>query len=66
VRVGVSRQWIVEVEHGKPRAAVGLVLQTLEALGLHLGIEEAPKCRRDASAAADIDAVVRRARKGRE
>jgi HTH-type transcriptional regulator/antitoxin HipB len=65
-RVGVSRQWIVEVEHGKPRAAVGLVLQTLEALGLHLGIDEAPKGRQDASAAADIDAVVRRARKARE
>jgi HTH-type transcriptional regulator / antitoxin HipB len=65
-RVGVSRQWIVEVEHGKPRAAVGLVLQTLEALGLQLGIDEAPKGPQDASAAADIDAVVRRARKARE
>jgi len=64
-RVGVSRQWIVEVEHGKPRAAVGLVLQTLEALGLHLAVDEAPKGPPDTSAAADIDAVVRRARKTR-
>src|SRR5580704_7236129 len=52
-RVGVSRQWIVEAEHGKPRAAVGLILQTLEALGLQLGVDEAPKGRQDASAAAD-------------
>ena len=56
-RVGVSRQWIVEAEHGKPRAAVGLVLRTLEALGLSLAIDEAP------AAADDIDAVVRRAKK---
>jgi HTH-type transcriptional regulator/antitoxin HipB len=64
-RVGVSRQWIVEVEHGKPRAAVGLVLQTLEALGVHLAIDEASAGRQGPSGAADIDAVVRRARKTR-
>ncbi len=62
-RVGVSRQWIVEVEHGKPRASVGLVLRTLAALGLHLAVDEgdgdAPR------AVVDIDAVVRRARKSR-
>lgn len=62
-RVGVSRQWIVEAEHGKPRASVGLILRTLEALGLHLTIDEAQADSKDSSAAADIDAVVRRARK---
>ena len=30
-KVGVSRQWIVEVEQGKARAAVGLLLRTLAA-----------------------------------
>jgi HTH-type transcriptional regulator/antitoxin HipB len=35
-QVGVSRQWIIEVERGKPRAEVGLVLRTLEALGVRL------------------------------
>jgi HTH-type transcriptional regulator/antitoxin HipB len=63
-RVGVSRQWIVEAEHGKPRASVGLILRTLEALGLNLSIEEA-RAVRDAGTASDIDAVVRRARKTR-
>jgi y4mF family transcriptional regulator len=36
-KVGVSRQWIVEVEKGKPRAEIGLVLRTVEALGITLG-----------------------------
>jgi y4mF family transcriptional regulator len=62
-RVGVSRQWIVEAERGKPRASVGLILRTLEALGLNLAIDEAQTDSPDSSAAADIDAVVRRARK---
>lgn len=35
-KVGVSRQWIVEMERGKPRAALRLVLRTLEALGIEL------------------------------
>ena len=33
-KVGVSRQWIVEVEKGKPRAEVSLILRTLDALGI--------------------------------
>jgi HTH-type transcriptional regulator/antitoxin HipB len=35
-KAGVSRQWIVDLEHGKPTAEVSLVLQTLAATGLHL------------------------------
>lgn len=44
-RVGVSRQWIVEVEGGKPRAEIGLVLRTLSALGLELEVrpKDAPQ-----------------------
>jgi HTH-type transcriptional regulator/antitoxin HipB len=64
-RVGVSRQWIVEAEHGKPGASVGLILRTLDALGLNLSIEEARAGAADSSATPDIDAVVRRARKTR-
>lgn len=37
-RVGVSRQWIVAIEGGKPRAQVSLLLETLRALGLELSI----------------------------
>lgn len=35
---GVSRQWVYEMEQGKPSAEVGLVLITLEALGLQLHV----------------------------
>ncbi|OHC75739.1 MAG: hypothetical protein A3G18_06465 [Rhodospirillales bacterium RIFCSPLOWO2_12_FULL_58_28] len=38
-KVGVSRQWVVEIEKGKPRAEVGLLLRTLEALDLKLNVE---------------------------
>jgi HTH-type transcriptional regulator/antitoxin HipB len=67
-RVGVSRQWIVEVEAGKPRAELGLVLRTLEALGLRLRAQEAAQRRperrgKTAPPEIDIDAIVRAARK---
>lgn len=60
-RVGVSRQWIVEVEQGKRRAELGLVLRTLEALGLGLRTDEAsPGDSRpmNPAAAVDLDAVL--------
>ena len=31
---GTSRKWLMEMERGKPGAAVGLVLRTLQALNL--------------------------------
>ena len=37
-KAGTSRKWIVEVEQGKPRAEVGLVLRTLKTLGVSLDI----------------------------
>ena len=35
---GTSRQWIVDIERGKPRAELELVLRTLTALDLSLAI----------------------------
>ena len=35
-RAGVSRQWIVALEQGKPSLEAGRVLRTLEALGFEL------------------------------
>lgn len=37
-KVGVRRQWIIAIEKGKPRAEIGLVLRTLQALDLRLSI----------------------------
>ena len=54
-RTGVSRQWVVEVEGGKPRAEVGLILRLLRALELDLWCE--PVASRD-----DLDAILDRTR----
>ena len=65
-RVGVSRQWIVDIEKGKPRAGIELVLRTLAALGVSL-----TPSRGDAARAAgkapdiDLDAIVDSARRTR-
>lgn len=60
-RIGVSRQWIVGVEHGRARAELGLVLRALDCLGIRLdgatskqgGAEKTPS---------DIDDIVAAAR----
>ena len=64
--VGVSRQWIVEIERGKRRAEMGLLLRTLSALGIELTL----KTKKESAAApevyapglVDLDALIRRAR----
>jgi len=40
-RVGVSRKWIVEMEQGKPRAAIGFAFRTLRVLGVSLELRDA-------------------------
>jgi HTH-type transcriptional regulator / antitoxin HipB len=40
-KAGVSRQWIVEVEKGKPRAEIGLLLRTIAVLGISLAADKA-------------------------
>jgi len=37
-KVSVSRQWVVEIERGKHRAEIGLVLRVFDALNIPLGI----------------------------
>ncbi len=65
-RAGVSRQWIVEIEGGKSRAELGLVIRTLDVLGVRLVVDDGSE-RPPAVAVvtgADIDALLDRA-KGR-
>jgi len=69
-KVGVSRQWIVEVEKGKSGAPLGLVLRTMEALGIVLDAQNETlivakdKAKSQATGAyVDINAIVSRARK---
>lgn len=54
--VGASRKWIIDIEAGKRTSDLGMVLQTLNALGLDLDIRER---RSPAPArATNIDAIV--------
>lgn len=62
--IGVSRLWVNQVERGKPRVSLALVLRALDALDVPLtaGLAEEPS-----SAApipiVDIDAIVDAARR---
>jgi HTH-type transcriptional regulator/antitoxin HipB len=66
--VGVSRKWIIDVEKGKPRAEIGLILRALDVLGLRLSLE-ATQVASDAGSTVpviDIDQVLEQTRdKGR-
>lgn len=60
-RIGVGRQWVVAIEHGKQRAELGLVLRALAALDLALSVDgEDPKQRQreTPTATIDLDAIV--------
>lgn len=65
-KVGVNRRWVLEVERGKARAEIGLVLKTLDALGLTLSIEgEAARGRRGGRQieSVDINAIIENAKR---
>lgn len=65
-KVGVSRQWIIEIEKGKSRAAIGLILRTLNALGILLDARNEPAEKAKISASkVDLDAIIEAARKPR-
>jgi HTH-type transcriptional regulator / antitoxin HipB len=66
-KIGVSRLWLVEIEKGKPRAEIGLVLRTLDALGISLNAtapeSQSPK---SSQSTVDIDRIVATAREPRK
>ena len=66
-KVGVSRQWLIDVEKGKPRAEIGLILRTLNVLGISIRTDEKapPHSVERSSARVDVDAIVTAARKPR-
>jgi y4mF family transcriptional regulator len=66
-RIGVSRQWVIGVERGHARAAMGLVLRAIDALGIRLDASmEQTSCRGSTASAIDIDAIVAKAKKSRQ
>lgn len=64
-RLGVSRQWVVAVERGKPGAGIGLVLRTLAILDLPLTVDlgqKAPPAPDPAGTQIDLDVIINRSR----
>ncbi|RXG85003.1 type II toxin-antitoxin system Y4mF family antitoxin [Bradyrhizobium zhanjiangense] len=65
-RIGVSRQWVIDIEHGHPRAELALVLRALDALGIPLDAsDETTTSRGSAKSAVDINAILTKAKKGK-
>jgi y4mF family transcriptional regulator len=60
-RIGVSRQWVVGIERGRARAELGLVLRTLDSLGVRLN-SATPAGGHKGDLTPDIDAIVAAAR----
>jgi y4mF family transcriptional regulator len=63
-KIGASRQWVVGIERGHSRAELGLVLRTLDTLGIRLETRDKEAAAKSQSSP-DIDAIVAAARKGR-
>jgi HTH-type transcriptional regulator/antitoxin HipB len=60
-QIGVSRQWVIEIERGHPRAELGLVLRAIDALKIQLNARpDQTDSRR--SSTVDIDAIVAKAK----
>jgi transcriptional regulator with XRE-family HTH domain len=65
-RIGVSRQWVIGVERGHARAAMGLVLRAIDALDIRLDASMEQKSRRGSTTSAiDINAIVAKAKKSK-
>jgi HTH-type transcriptional regulator/antitoxin HipB len=60
-KAGASREWIVDLEKGKPRLPLSLVLRTLAALGISLSAHDNsanPKKSRTKPRSADPDQIL--------
>jgi HTH-type transcriptional regulator/antitoxin HipB len=54
-RAGTSRKWLVEMEKGKPRAAIGLILRTLRVLDINLEVNGGNRHSRRKASPSPID-----------
>lgn len=64
-RIGVSRQWVIEMERGHARAELALVLRALDALSIQLDATTMDQtgAHLRGTSAVDIDAIVGKAKK---
>jgi HTH-type transcriptional regulator/antitoxin HipB len=65
-RIGVSRQWIIEIEQGHPRAELGLVLRALDALDIRFDASnDLADSRSSAKSSANINAILAKAKRSK-
>ena len=64
-QIGASRQWVVSIERGHSRAELGLVLRTIDILGIRLDARDNDAISPPVRPGPDIDAIVRSARKAK-
>jgi HTH-type transcriptional regulator / antitoxin HipB len=62
-KAGTSRKWLIEVESGKPRAEMGLILRTLKTLGVALvasdtAADAPPSAEKTPAPSVDINQVI--------
>jgi HTH-type transcriptional regulator / antitoxin HipB len=60
-KAGTSRKWLIQVEQGKPRAEIGLILRTLKTLGVSIDLQIdslAKATSNDKAASTDINNVL--------
>jgi HTH-type transcriptional regulator / antitoxin HipB len=61
-RIGVSRQWVIEIERGHARAELALVLRALDALGIRLDATATEQAHLRGAGKVDVDAIVTKAK----
>lgn len=64
-KIGVSRQWVIEVEKGHARAQLGLVLRAIDVLNIQLDASTSQRNQVEHSRVVPIyiDAIIAKARK---
>jgi y4mF family transcriptional regulator len=62
-RIGVSRQWVIEIERGHVRAELGLVLRALAELNIRVDLDTNPDVGSRAHGTVDINAIVDKAKR---
>lgn len=64
-KIGVGREWVIQIEKGHPRAELGLVLRAIDALNIQLNasVDQGNQVKYRRVSPVDIDAIISKARK---
>jgi HTH-type transcriptional regulator/antitoxin HipB len=63
-KIGVGREWVIQIEKGHPRAELGLVLRAIDALNIQLdaSVDQGNQVKHCRTNPVDIDAIISKAR----